>query len=258
MNSLAKIFAIALPVTLITGCGDRTDYTLSPPQNARWVTVDFKLPEGVTLLPMELLYRSDQDQCLATRYNSSNEPYTVQGYNGVDKVFSLNKSSGTWRSRVAINGGGSCNWQLNSIKVSFKLLDSLPIAQGKNIIATNYIFDIGDYGFTDGYGTGKAKKISGNLRLESVFFPQIFINNITKKTTLKLFGGNAENEKWVRRYKLNDTNIITIIPKVNIKSVVLLESPLSRPGKITITYPDGAKEQTNDIYPDYEKLLSMK
>ncbi|MRT14373.1 hypothetical protein GJV07_19015 [Enterobacteriaceae bacterium RIT711] len=129
---------------------------------------------------------------------------------------------------------------------------------GKEVIETNYIFDFDDYGFSDGYGTGKAKETSGDLVIRTDFFPEVFISHLFKKTTLELFGGDTGYEKWSQRYRLYDTQKIAIKPVVHINRVVILEGPNPPPGKIMATYPDGSSEQIPHIYPDYEKLLSMK
>ncbi|WP_032815316.1 hypothetical protein, partial [Yersinia mollaretii] len=160
--------------------------------------------------------------------------------------------------RIAIDGGGPCQWQLNSLKVSFKIADDHPLLQGKEVIETNYIFDFDDYGFSDGYGTGRAKEASGDLDLKTDFFPEVYISHLFNKTTVKLFGGNTNYKKWSRRYKLSETQKIVIEPVVHINKVVILEGPNPPPGKITGTYPDGSSEEIPRIYPDYEKLLSMK
>jgi hypothetical protein len=45
---------------------------------------------------------------------------------------------------------------------------------------------------------------------------------------------------------------------VHINRSVTLESPNIPPGDITAFYPDGSNEKIPHIYPDYDKLLSMK
>ncbi|EEQ09158.1 hypothetical protein ymoll0001_38070 [Yersinia mollaretii ATCC 43969] len=243
-------------IALLYGCGDHTDRALDPPPDAKWVNVAFRVPEGTTLLPMEVLYRSER--CKTVRYNSSNEPHDILGYNNFEKPYSQQGSSNIWQTRIAVDGGGSCKWQLNSLKVSFKIADDNPLVQGKEVIETNYIFDFGDYGFSDGYGTGRAKEASGDLDLKTDFFPRIFINHVLKKTSLKFFGGDTKYEKWSRRYRLYDTQKIVIEPVVHLNKLVVLESPNPPSGDIMATYPDGSSGKVQHIDPNYEKLLSMK
>ncbi|WP_186372055.1 hypothetical protein [Yersinia vastinensis] len=255
MNCLNKVVVLLLSViVLLSACGDRTDQTLSPPENAHRVTVEFKVPNGTTLLPMQVLYRSDT--CKSKSYNSSNEAYEVRGYNGFKQAFSQQGSGDIWQQRIAIDGGGPCQWQLNSLKVSFKIADNNPLVKWKEVIETNYIFDFDDYGLSDGYETGRAKEASGDLDLKTDFFPMI-THHIDNTMTLKFFGGDTGPEKWRRRFRLHDTQNILIEPIVHFTKVVTLEPP-DKPGNLTATYPDGSSEEIPRIYPDYEKLLSMK
>ncbi len=240
---------------LLTACYEKTDQTLSPPENARRVTVAIKVPDGITLLPMQVLYRSER--CKSKGYNSSNEAYEIRGFNGFKQAFPAQGNSDIRQQRIAIDGGGPCQWQLNSLKVSFKIADDNPLVIGKEVIETNYIFDFDDYGFSDGYGTGKAKEASGDIDLRTDFFPMV-THHIDNTTSLKFFGGDTGYEQWRRRYKLKNAQNIHIEPVVRLNKIVTLNPPLIRPGNITATYPDGSSEQIPHIYPDYEKLLSMK
>lgn len=256
MNFPIKITLLLACIVLLYRCGDKTDQTLSPPANARHVTVLFRMPEGITLMPMQVLYRSEK--CMSKSYNSSYESYPVRGYNGFTQPFIRLGNSVIWQTGIAIDGGGPCQWQLNSLRVSFKIADNHPLVKEKKVIETSYIFDFDDYGLSAGYGTGRAKKASGDLDLRTAFFPEIFISHLFKKTTVVLFGGDTNYEKWSRRYRLQDTQNIFIEPAIHIDKVVTLEGPNTRPGKITAIYPDGSSGNVQRAKPDYEKLLSMK
>ncbi|MEW5233577.1 hypothetical protein ACLETW_18165 [Citrobacter portucalensis] len=255
MNYFNRINVIVLTIAPLCGCGDNTDQTLSPPDNARRVSVSFRMPEGITLMPMQILYRSEK--CMDKSYNSSFESYPVQGYNGFTQPFVRQGMGGLWHISIAIDGGGPCQWQLNSLRVSFRIADNIPLVKGKEVIETSYIFDFGDYGLSDGYGTGRAKEVSGDLDLKTDYFPEVFISHLFNQTTLNLFGGNTGPEKWRRRFRLRNTQNILIEPVIHFDKVVILTPP-DAPGKLTATYPDGSSEKIPHIYPSYEKLLSMK
>ncbi|WP_261371250.1 hypothetical protein [Yersinia aleksiciae] len=254
MNFLTKMSVLVLFSALLYGCGDKTDQTLSPPENTRHVTVLFRVPDGTTLMPMQVLYRSDK--CMDKSYNSNYESYPVRGYNGFTQPFVRQGYSDIWQTGIAIDGGGPCQWQLNSLRVSFKIADDNPLVQGKEVIETSYIFDFDDYGLSDGYGTGRAKEASGDLDLKTDFFPMVthFADN---DISLKFFGGDTGPEQWRRRFRLHDTQNILIEPMVHFAKVVTLDPP-DKLGNWMATYPDGSSEEIPRIYPDYEKLLSMK
>ncbi|WP_454843717.1 hypothetical protein [Rahnella aceris] len=256
MNFLNKNYAVISFIVLLYGCDNTPDRTQSPPQNAKWIDVVFTLPADTVLLPMEVLYRSDK--CKTVRYNSSNEPHDIPGYNDFEKPFGQQGSSNIWRAHIAIDGGGKCQWQLNSIKVSFRIADNNPLVQGKKGFATNYIFDFDDYGFSDGYGTGRAIMVSGNLELKTDFFPMVIINQMFNQTSIEMFGGDTNYDRWSRRYKLQDTQKIAIEPILHSQKEVLLQGDEERGVGMMITYPNGSIEHVRKIKPDYEKLLSMK
>lgn len=134
--------------------------------------------------------------------------------------------------------------------------DDVSLVKGKKVIATNYIFDFGDYGLSDGYGTGRARNVSGDLDIRTNFFPMITkfaVNDIS----MKFFGGDTATEKWRRRFRLDDTNNISIKPIVHLTKVVTLEPPVKTDNWMAI-YPDGSRSEIPRIDPDYDKLLSMK
>ena len=256
MNFLNKTALLLPTVFLLSACYGKTDQTLSPPENARRVTIAVRVPEGITLLPLQMLYRSER--CKTKSYNSSNEAYEIRGYNGFMQAFIPRANSDIRQQRIAIDGGGPCQWQLNSIKVSFRIAGTNPLVHGKNVFATSYIFDFDDYGFSDGYGTGKAKEARGDLYLKADFFP-VVPHLDENDISLEFFGGETGYEKWRRRYKLHDTQKIFIEPNIHLTKVVTLIPPEQTEDRdFSVIYPDGSTDKIPYIYPNYEKLLSMK
>ncbi|WP_270503706.1 hypothetical protein [Kluyvera ascorbata] len=256
LNFLSRTTVVMSAFGLLCGCDNRPDRTMSPPDNAKWVAVTFRVPEGVTLQPAELLYRSKQ--CKSVRYNSSNEHHDIPGYNDVEQPFGVPDGDNVRRLRVAVDGGGPCLWQLNSLMVSFRIAGDNPLVKGKEVIDTNYIFDFGNYGLSDGYGTGRAKAFGGErLELKTDFFPMTYISHMFNKTTLKLFGGDTDSEKWSRRYQLKNASLITIEPIFHAEKNVSLEADKQRGIGMVITYPDGDEEHVRQVNPDYQRLLSL-
>lgn len=248
-----NIFMV-LTTILFTGCGDHTDQALSPPKDAHWVTVKFKMKEGLSLQPLQVMYRSDT--CKDSSRNSSGESYDIKGINGFAQEFTQESQSDIWKTTVAIEGGGVCHWMLNSIKVSFKLSDANPLVSGKNNLSTNYIFDFDKFGFSEGYGAGSPKNAHGDIALSSIFFPMV-VKHKDKTIDLSLFAGNTDKIKWTRRYMLQNTKLISVEPVLKLNDLVTLV-PSSKPGSIDAIYPDGSKVSIDGITPDYDKLLSMK
>ena len=255
MNSLSKIAVFLPAVVLLSGCDGHTDQTLLPPDNARRVTVAVRVPEGITLLPMQMLYRSER--CKSKDYNSSNKAYEIRGFNGFKQAFRPQGSGDILQQNIAVDGGGPCQWQLNSLRVSFKISDSNPLVTGKKVIETSYIFDFDDYGLSDGYGTGRAKEVSGDLDLKTDFFPMTYISHMFNETIIEMFGGNTDYEQSSRRYRLRNTKNIVIEPMFHAEKNVSLEADKQRGVGMVITYPDGNEEHVRQVNPDYQRLLSL-
>lgn len=251
-----KFFAIIIPIILLSGCGDHTDQTLSPPKNAHWVTVRFKLPEGVALQPMQVMYRSDS--CNDTSKNSSGESYDIKGINGFKQDFAQQGQSDIWQTKIAVEGGGSCQWRLNSIKVSFSINETNYLSKDRANISTNYIFDFDGYGLSDGYGTGPARESKGDLDIKTDYFPLLTNNDLFKKRYIELFGGDVKLKQYGRRFNVEDINQILIAPSVYMNKVVKLSSVAGGPSGMEIIYPDGSVGPINETEPNYDKLLSMK
>lgn len=230
---------------------------LSPPADSEQITVSFRVPEGVTLLPLGGLYVSSK--CTTTHFTAGGRAYQVSATKGVSLPF-VSQGEGNLRTAsIAKDGGGRCRWMLSSVWVGFRLSEGNPLLKGKEVIETSYDFDISGYDDSGGsFGIGREKEVYGDLKITTDFFPMIFISHTLNKTTLELFGGDTKFDKWSRRYRLSDTTNIYLSPRVYIDKPVIFEAPNPRPGKITVLYPDGSRSEVPRIAPDYDKLRSMK
>ncbi len=255
LSNFLSLFALILP---LSGCASRPDYTLNPPASSEWVTVTVKLPSQTEVTPMDVLYRSDK--CQREDYDSTTESHIrkERGFNPRVERMTQQGRGDIWEARIALDGGGKCEWKLSTVRVGIKLASSNSLAQGKSIIETNYVFDFDNDGYGSGFDAGKVKNTNGDLLFKTDLFPLVFINHAFNKTTLKLFGGDVRYEQLSRHYRIYNGKKIFIEPNLHINKIVVLESPVSPPGNITATYPDGSKEEIPHVNPDYEKLLSMK
>ncbi|ENU1934933.1 hypothetical protein P296_04305 [Salmonella enterica subsp. arizonae serovar 18:z4,z23:- str. CVM N26624] len=260
MNFLTKkrvmLLIFLVPVLLYIGYELFLSRKLSPPADSERLTVSFRVPEGVTLLPLGGLYESSE--CTNTNFTAGGNTYQADATTGVSLPFVSQGSGNIMSVSIAKDGGGRCRWKLSRIRVHFRLSDDSPLSKGRNVFDTSYLFDFRDWGIVNTYDTGDAKNVSGNLNITADFFPMIFINHMFKEATLRLFGGDTNYDKWSRHYRLSNTKNIHLYPFVHIDKSVILESPNPPPGNITALYPDGSRDDIPGIIPDYNKLLSMK
>ena len=253
---LTNCFILTLMFPL-AGCASRPDYTLNPPASTEWVNISLKLPAQVEIMPMDVLYRSAK--CQREDYDSTTESHVrkERGYNPqIIRMKQLNVTN-LWQRDIALDGGGKCEWKLSTIRIDMKLTRNIPLTQGKDPTSVSYVFAFDDEFYSGGGMPGQRKEVQGNLEIKTDFFPMVFINHAFNETDIDMFGGNVRKLQWSRHYRVYDTQKIVITPVLHINKVVTLESPVTPPGKVTVTYPDGSKESVSGIIPDYKKLLSM-
>ncbi|MEB6378792.1 hypothetical protein MXM41_07575 [Leclercia adecarboxylata] len=256
MYTHAVLLLLALP---LSGCASRPDYTLNPPVSTEWVNVTVELPAYTEVMPMDVLYRSDK--CQREDYDSTTESHVrkERGYN--PQIFRMTQHviNNIWKGRIALDGGGKCEWKLSGIRVDIQLEKTLPLAAAKKIIPTSYEFAFDDDAYSAGEGSGMRKEAYNDLYIKTELFP-VIIHHRDNEIVLKLFGGNTRKQQWSRFYRVHGVKNITIKPLLYIKKVVLLEAPKSSsaPAGMTITYPDGTVELKRAIIPDYDRLLSLK
>lgn len=263
MNCLTKTLTALFPVIALlplSGCASRSDYTLNPPASTEWVTVAVKLPPETEVIPMDVLYRSDK--CQREVYDETIESHISmdRGLNPQLVTLQPQGNSDIRQVRVAVDGGGRCEWKLSAIRVDIQMKGDAPLASGKHILPTSYVFGFDDQAYGSGEGSGRKREAHGDLTLKTELFPMTVLNHVFNENTIALFGGDTDYEKWSRHYRLYNSKHIVIEPVLYSKKIVSLETPKSRkdsPG-MTVLYPDGTTEKVDDIYPNYDKLLRMK
>lgn len=253
---LINFFMLALMFPL-TGCASQPDYTLNPPASTEWVNISLKLPAQVEIMPMDVLYRSDK--CKREVYDQKIESHiSLENGKNPQVVRMIQQGNGgIWQRRIALDGGGKCKWKLSTVRIDLKLNRNIPLTKGKDPTSVSYVFAFDDEFYSGGGMPGQRKDVHGNLTIKTDFFPMVFINHAFNETDIDMFGGNVRKLQWSRHYRVYETHEIVITPVLHINKVVTLESPLTPPGKVTVTYPDGSQESVSGIIPDYKKLLSM-
>lgn len=186
-TNVALLF-LTLP---LSGCASRPDYTLNPPASTEWVNVTVELPAYIEVMPMDVLYRSDK--CQREDYDSTTESHIrkERGYN--PQIFSMTQQGkiNLWKGRIALDGGGKCEWKLSVLRIDIQPIQSLPLAEGKGIIQTSYAFGFDSEDYVGGGGVGKVKETYGDLMIKTALFPMVVINHALNKQTIIYFAGDV-------------------------------------------------------------------
>ncbi len=91
---------------------------LSPPKDGKVVTVSVVKPADVDILPMDLIYRSKK--CRDRIFTSTGAITDRDGYHLLMVPFVQDPGKNTISNKVALSGGGRCDWELSNIRFQFK------------------------------------------------------------------------------------------------------------------------------------------
>ncbi|MCG8159130.1 hypothetical protein JMY81_23555 [Brenneria goodwinii] len=108
------LFAIAP----LSACAPKRDFTLSPPANTQWVDIEVVAPLNTTAFPLNALYRSSV--CLHERRQADMSKVKSRGYNPVHMALQPHAAGRVYRQRVALDGGGPCEWTLSMITLGIE------------------------------------------------------------------------------------------------------------------------------------------
>ncbi|CNI19347.1 Uncharacterised protein [Yersinia thracica] len=173
-------------------------------------------------------------------------------YNGIQIPLQQQGSSVIWHAKVAMTGGGSCDWTLSKLNLGLEYTDATHLRKDLvpgTAVGATIAFD------SDASRNGKFSSVYGNLNLAPKYYPYIRERNLGKKeNSLSLLG--KENFLSLRAYDMNE---IKYAPEIDEKKVVIfvgLEKKM-RGAYPKIIYPDGSIAPNRTLMPDFEKVDKM-
>lgn len=236
---------------IIQGCAPRSDKnkTLSPPANTEWVTVGIKLPAGIEALPLNVLYRSEI--CQRAQYNSAGEKEYISGFNPNAVALKQQGSSDIYQTKIALNGGGSCQWQLSEVWISIIYKKTLNTDSDFEAIPSHKLILLFN---NNKYNEGEIiRNLIQNEKIELNYYP-VFINNkVSNEKKITLFN------HWGRsQYILvnNEKNIL-FTPIYHKNNITRVDMPKELEKDIIIYYSDGTIEKNKYWRLNYNKLKSL-
>ncbi len=252
MKHTLKISLCFLVSILNTGCAETIDRTLTPPSDTHWVNVDVKNPSPWTRpFPLEVLYISNtcKRHFLSMRDGTR---YEKVGYNPMKVPLQQQGNSNIWRARVAMNGGGSCDWKLSEFKMRIAYTDATHL--GKNLVPGTGVG--AKFAFDDlASQNGQFETVSNNVNLSPKYYPLIKTNKrISLMDTLNLFGKKDYLQKKINSQGNNVS--IFYSPILDENKVVRMVAPKEyKVGEYyKIMYPDGTVVSDGSTHPDVSKL----
>ena len=252
MKSRLKIPVFFMVVILNNGCAESIDRTLSPPSDTHWVNVEIKNPSPWTRpFPLEVTYISNTCKHHYLDMGDGTRKETV-GHSPVKIPLQQQGTSNIWKARVAMNGGGSCDWKLSEFKMRIAYTDATHL--GKDLVPGNGVGV--KFAFDDlASQNGQFDTVPSTVNLSPKYYPLITSDKeINIKNTLSLFGKKDYLQKKINSQGGNAS--IVYAPELDETKVVRMISP--KENKIgeyyKIIYPDGTVVSDGSIHPDVRKL----
>ncbi|ATA23322.1 hypothetical protein BIY26_22540 [Brenneria goodwinii] len=244
------LFAIAP----LSACSPKRDFTLSPPANTQWVDIEVVAPLNTTAFPLNALYRSSV--CLHERRQADMSKVKSRGYNPVHMALQLDAGGRVYRQRVALDGGGPCEWKLSMITLGIEYSRTDHLVKDAEIgtaVGLKVAFD------NEAANNGYYEPVKNKLTYTSVYYPYIREFYLGKfERSLSLYG-----KKSFMPYRMTidmgSNGEIIFLPKLDEKRIVKWQGVKKMDegeGSKTI-YPDGSIDMKKGD-PDYNKLKNMK
>jgi len=247
----AILVALAVLTVSVSGCAP--DYSLSPPADSEKITVTVKVPKELETETMQVMYRSTL--CTFTDHSASGKPYERDGYQRIDIQPVRQGQSDLYEARLAVNGGGSCQWRLSN--VTFGVTYANPTQFGENVSfgTGGGVVVVFDNNNSPRGGTGI--KVDGDLAIKKDYYPRVdeeFLGPYKK--TISLAG---EGSIYLS-YQALQAQQVYFEPVLHSDFVVYSAGPkVKKKGNYTVfTYPDGSVVADGRGGPDFQKMQSIR
>ncbi len=246
-----KILIILLPMLFSSGCASKADRTLSPPTDTQWVNVEIKNPSPYTKpFPLEVVYISHK--CMKISINGVDGSREEKpSYNGVKVPILQQGNSNDWHAKVAMKGGGSCEWTLSEFNLGIEYTDATHL--GKDLVpgtAVGATFAFDDIAARN----GKFDNFSGNISISPLYFPVIQEEINPNKKTLNLFG--KKDFLSLKSLKSPENVNIQYKPLLNEKKITRMVAPKENKHGVfySFVYPDGLVISDGSFNPSFDKI----
>lgn len=234
-------------------CGCASDRTLAPDMDGELVTVTVKVPAGLVARDMQVIYRSML--CTFTDYTASGVSYQRYGYQSIDVQPVRQVQTDLYQAKLAVNGGGACQWRLSNVTFGIKIKD--PDSFGGGVV---YGTGGGVVVMFDGNDSGRGgadRAVDGDLVLVQEFYPWLHegsIGGYEKSISLKGKG------HIYTKYRAVQAQEVYFEPIVHWQIVAhSIEPKQKREGDRTIFYyPDGSCSPEIQSEPSFRKLQAIR
>lgn len=253
MSNQSKIILLSLVLFTVAGCSmsRAVNKTLSPPPDTKWVSFEVKNPSQYTKpFPLEVRYISYE--CKKKRVSGFDGSVITEPSYNVIRI-PMNQSNGNiWEAKVAMTGGGSCQWALSAVTLGIEYIDATHL--GKDLVPGTAVgvtlaFD------SDASRNGQFTFVTGDVDLSPKYYPYIREKKMGGvENSLSLIG----NEDFLS-LRVGEISSVKFSPEIDERKItrfVGLEEKIK--GKYPkIIYPDGSVAPEKTLFPDFDKIDKM-
>ncbi|MEC5345304.1 hypothetical protein ABRZ24_22250 [Brenneria populi] len=180
-------------VAPLAACMPKRDLTLAPPEQTQWVDIEVVAPPNTTAFPLNALYRSSV--CLHERRQADMSKVKSRGYNPVHMELQPDAAGRIYRQRVAVDGGGPCEWKLSMITlgIEYRRTDHLvKNAEIGTMVGLKVAFD------NEAANNDYYEPVKNELTYSSVYYPYLVERYLKRfERHLSLYG-----EKSLMLYRM--------------------------------------------------------
>ncbi|EOX2817554.1 hypothetical protein ACPE51_000042 [Escherichia coli] len=253
MYNQTKFILLSLVLFTVAGCSMRpaVNKTLSPPANTKWVNFEVKNPSQYTKpFPLEVRYISHE--CLKKRVSGFDGSVITEPSYNVIGIPMQQESGNIWKAKVAMTGGGSCQWTLSAVNLGIEYIDTIHL--GKDLVPGTAVgvtlaFD------NDSSRNGQYITTHGDVNLSPKYYPYIIEwKLIRNRNDLTLLG----RHDFILNQVTNANNII-FEPLLDESKVIRYIEPEKKIKGVhaKIIYPDGSVISDGTVFPDFDKVDKM-
>ncbi|MBU9836677.1 hypothetical protein J1786_17885 [Rahnella sp. L72c] len=252
MHKRLNVLASCVSIVVLSSCARATDKTLSPPSDTQWVNVEVQNPSPYTKpFPLEVRYISHK--CMKKRISGVDGSVITEPSYNVIKIPVQQGDNDLWKAKIAMTGGGSCNWTLSAFNLGIEYIDATHL--GKDLVTGTAVgatiaFD------DDASRNGQFSSVYGNLNLSPKYFPYIRERKLGKKeNSLSLLG--KENFISLRAFNLSEIIFKPQLDESKVVKFIGLEKK-TKGSYPKIVYPNGTTAPERTLFPNFDLVDKMK
>lgn len=254
MYNPSKIILLSLVLFSLAGCSmsRAVNKTLSSPPDTKWVNIEVKNPSPYTKpFPLEVRYISYE--CMKKRVSGFDGSVITEPSYNVIGIPMQQESGDIWKAKVAVTGGGLCQWTLSAVILGIEYIDATHL--GKDLVpgtavGVSLAFD------NDASRNGQYTATYGDLNLYPKYYPFIIEwKLIRNRNDLTLLG-----RRDFVLYQVTNANNITVEPLLDESKISRYIEPEQKIKGVhaKIIYPDGSVISDGTVFPDFDKVDKMK